>query len=672
MQAEQEKQQTTQSLVTFRLDPFQVAFGGIVILAAILRFYNLAGKPFHHDESLYSVYCWRFFKGEGYKYDPMMHGPFMFLFQGLIFFLFGVGDFSARLAPAFFGTLMIAGTYLLKDHLGKIGTLFVAAVLTLSPTHLYFSRFMREDIYVAFFIYMATIFGVLYYRKGHLEYFYLTAAALALMFCVKESAYIHAFIFITFIFVKDIWNWLRRRTNAVNPMTLAGWGVCVLVTLGCLLPVIYFSKHPLPALLGFFEPTVWAKLLLVIPQLVIGAWMVVYWIYEQNRFAEFRLDTNAYGILLGTSIFLGIYIVLYSTFFHNRTGVIDGLAQSWIYWWNQHSIQRIKGPFHYYVPFALLYELPVVLIAGWGVVYRIATTLNRIIIVAWAILFSAVLLWLYGTRPLPLSFAPTHMEFGADLIMAILVLGFGLWATLHFLTQRDTWTAFLVYSSAFGFLIYCYAGEKVPWLFLHILVPVILLAGMMIQHLYTSELWRIPGDWLAKSLKPATLVGGIIFALYTLHSTVLLNYYHPANPVETMVYTQTSTDMLKFLELVENVRFNLGSEEAKKPFVAVQGNAVWPLAWYLRDVEGWFFPGDLSTMQRPLVVVNWEDREKYKAVFREYQEIRFKLREWWLPQPNATLKDWWRYFLYRKVFNPTGSSDVLVYVKPYELRQETP
>ena len=152
--------------------------------------------------------------------------------------------------------------------------------------------------------------------------------------------------------------------------------------------------------------------------------------------------------------------------------------------------------------------------------------------------------------------------------------------------------------------------------------------------------------------------------MYTLHTTILLNYYNRANPVERMVYTQTSTDILKMLDVVQDIQFGLGSEEAKKPIIAVQGDAVWPLAWYLRDYEGWYYPGDLHTAQRPMVVIDWEKREEYQDIFADdYQEIRVKLREWWIPGPEGSFTDWWKYFLYRKVYNPTGSSDIIFYVR---------
>ena len=611
-----------QHRVKQRFDWFIIAFWAIVFLAFCLRFYDLAGMPLHHDESLYGVYCWRFFKGEGYQYDPMMHGPFMFHFQLIIFFLFGVGDFSVRIAPALLGTLLIAGSYYLKDVIGKSGVLLVALLFAFSPTHLYFSRFMRHDSYMAFFTYVSVVFGLQYYRTLQKKYLYLTSASLALMFCVKENSYIHTFIFVTFWLIKEIFQNLLLRVPKYRSQL----------------------RNQFHSYLRERFPDD----------------------YHEGMFTRFRqyFQKQKYPLIFAGFIFIWIYLLLYSTFFTNPGGFLDGIyRKSLTYWWNQHSIQRIKGPFHYYVAFFVLYELPVLLIVLGAVLYKVSSTLNRAILAAWATIFSGIMAYFYGDKVLPLGLAITHMEYGFDLILACYVLLIGVWATFHFLKTRETLTAFFTYWSAIGFLIYSYAGEKVPWLFLHIMLPFTVLAGIFLSQIMTASIWQRTAVRI-KILKTAAIVVGVLLGMYGLHTTILLNYYNRANPVERMVYTQTSTDIFKMLEAVRDLQFEIGSEEAKKPIIAVQGNAVWPLAWYLRDYEGWYYPDDLQGIQRPMVVIDWEKREEYQEVFvEEYQEIRMKLREWWIPGPNGRLIDWWRYFLYRKVYNPTGSSDVVFYVK---------
>ena len=68
-------------------------------------------------------------------------------------------------------------------------------MLMLSPSLLYFSRFGRNDIIMAFWV---TALLVLMWRYIHEEknrYLYLAAAVLALMFATKESAYIVVLVF---------------------------------------------------------------------------------------------------------------------------------------------------------------------------------------------------------------------------------------------------------------------------------------------------------------------------------------------------------------------------------------------------------------------------------------------------------------------------------------------
>ena len=104
----------------------------------------------HHDESLHAVYSWYLYVGKGYVHDPMMHGPFLFELNALVYFLLGATDATARVAPALFGTILVGLPYFLRDRVGRTGALVGSVLLTFSPTILYYSRFIRHDIYQIF------------------------------------------------------------------------------------------------------------------------------------------------------------------------------------------------------------------------------------------------------------------------------------------------------------------------------------------------------------------------------------------------------------------------------------------------------------------------------------------------------------------------------------------
>src|SRR3954470_19822089 len=126
-----------------------IAYGLLVAVALALRFYELGDRPFHHDESQDAYFSWIFYKNGDYVYQPLLHGPLRFYLTAGVFELFGASDFTARLAPALMGTLMVPMPYLLRDQLGRVAAFSAAVLLAIGPSYLYFSRFAREDIYVA-------------------------------------------------------------------------------------------------------------------------------------------------------------------------------------------------------------------------------------------------------------------------------------------------------------------------------------------------------------------------------------------------------------------------------------------------------------------------------------------------------------------------------------------
>ncbi len=169
-----------------------VIFAGIMLLAVITRFYNLGVRVMSHDESLHTYFSWLLYRGQGYQHTPMMHGPWQFHWIALSYFLFGASDFTARIPAAVFGITTIAMVWYWRRYLGKAGALIAGVLMIISPMMLFYSRYVREDVY-------AGLSGVLmlYAILRHLEvggrkYLYLLAAALFLHFATKETSFIYA------------------------------------------------------------------------------------------------------------------------------------------------------------------------------------------------------------------------------------------------------------------------------------------------------------------------------------------------------------------------------------------------------------------------------------------------------------------------------------------------
>jgi uncharacterized protein (TIGR03663 family) len=197
---------------------YELAFGGVVTIALALRLVELTAKPFHHDESEHAWFTWLLVSGHGYHYDPVFHGPLQFYVMSILYLLIGAGDLGARLAPALVGTAVTALPYLLRRQLGRAGALAAAIALCIGPSYLYFSRFVREDIYAACLTLglVAAIFGFIAGPRPWQPAVIL--GLLAASFAAKETTYITVFIWGLFFAGLAIWE--ARTGRAIREGSL--------------------------------------------------------------------------------------------------------------------------------------------------------------------------------------------------------------------------------------------------------------------------------------------------------------------------------------------------------------------------------------------------------------------------------------------------------------------
>jgi len=202
------------------------AYAALVVLALGLRLIDLGSRPFHHDESQDAYFSWLLFKQGEYAYNPLLHGPLRFYLTTAMYGVFGAGDVSARMAPALMGATMVGLPSLLRAQLGRGGALVAAALLAVGPSYLYFSRFAREDIYIAC-ITLGLIVVVLHFldvpRRHHPV---LMGALLAASFATKESTFITVFVAGTFLGPLALWQARRdgwRRAPLLRSVMSLGW-----------------------------------------------------------------------------------------------------------------------------------------------------------------------------------------------------------------------------------------------------------------------------------------------------------------------------------------------------------------------------------------------------------------------------------------------------------------
>ena len=221
---------------------FEGLFLLILLVTIALRFYALDLKLFHHDEAIHAWFSYRLLTEGVYTYDPMYHGPFLYYTAAGMFSLFGDSDLVGRLLPAIFGTALVALVYPIYKlgYLDKKQALIAALFLAVSPNMVYFSRFLRNDIYIAVFS-MVLLVALLYYFDRHkVQYMLIAGAAAGLGMSTKENMPI---ILLTFGVYLLYLVWTRKvhlPARWVRDFALAG-----IVMVG-IMAVLYssFGAHP--------------------------------------------------------------------------------------------------------------------------------------------------------------------------------------------------------------------------------------------------------------------------------------------------------------------------------------------------------------------------------------------------------------------------------------------
>ncbi len=473
------------------------AYALLIIAAGVLRFWDLGARALHHDESLHATYSWYLATGQGYKHDPMMHGPFLFHATALIFVLFGASDYTARVVPALFGTGLIVLPWFLRERLGRVGALAASLMFAVSPSLMYYSRFIRDDPFVVFFT-LGMVVGIFrYLSDGRARWLYFIAAMLTLSYSSLETTYI---LVAGILLALEVWlaaalaRSLRAEHRWSGGTTLAT--AVLLFPVAWLLAILWpgierartrwrLNTRPRVAdlLLTFgllaapqFAAAVEKPLHLIGVSMNARTNLVGHMVSNEQLFGtltvlvlliaslQIGLAWDRRRFLTMAAIFYVPYVLLYTTFFTNPAGFASGIWGSLSYWLTQQTVNRGNQPVYYYVTLLPIYEFLPLAVALIGVVRLAARrrrdALGNLLLVLFAALVMAAAAF-SGNRSAPLT-----------VILTIAAL-----AALVVATRDDPFRQFLVFwagAMLFGLSV---AGEKMPWLVEHIALPLVLLAA---------------------------------------------------------------------------------------------------------------------------------------------------------------------------------------------------
>ena len=498
---------------------------GVLLLASILRFWDLGAKPLHHDESMHAFFSLTFARSpSSYEYDPLLHGPFQFHAEGLVFMvilaaqrLFGVGsaagspwinDATARILPALFGIGIVALPLGLKRQLGRYGALFAALLLAVSPAFVYFSRFLREDIYFNFFMFAMVVCAVQYAQKRTIRWMVGLFLSAVFAYATFEGMFLTLVIFLSFLAVLVLWELghsiarrlpqeLSRRErlffSRAGLLLLAGGvgGILAYVGLRKLSELsIYISQHTKQtdvqvAQLENITVLILLYLSIAVAVLVIG--VLVWQISRDDTQISVSgdagdaleedvesADQSSFAYRLGRifsapgrriAAIREEIVPKEKPFLHMLLGI------SWVHWF----VGCVAG----WILFAALYwVLPPGPLGNlsWGQGFQIGVGRG---------VWQGLYYWLQQQQ-VARGGQPVYYYLLLLPLYEQLAIVFGLAGAVYSLVHPTRFRLFLVWWFVVSLGLYSWASEKMPWLTIHMLLPLMLLAAIMIERLLAA------------------------------------------------------------------------------------------------------------------------------------------------------------------------------------------
>ena len=573
---------------TFWKNSYFIALFIIFTIGFILRFYALDERPLHHDESLHGVYSLYYLfdsKSNFYKYNPLLHGPFLYHILPWFFWIIDISKWTLRLPAALIGSLLTLSPLLFKSHLKKTTILCAASFIALGPTFIYWSRFMRHDSFVL--LSLLIFFFALTSKINHYSKSLLIALALGINFCTKENFFIH----ILFIIVLVLYEFILVK---------------------------FIYKHNSTVLL--------------------------------ERLKSF-IKENPISIFIGFLLFCLIGSFYYSSGYVYSKGILDGLyRKSLTYWFNQHNIERIPGPFSYTFLINSFYEswwLPFTFIH----IFFFYKERSKKYLSGFLITLLPGTVFTYSSLQLnqyPLLFNFMNLKIHQDLFLFFPLLYHSILGTSLYLYEEKKNHAYGLFIFTATLFTYSFIGEKVPWLSLY---P--LFAGL---YFFSLDFNRYKNSTL--------ILVTLVFIPKLIFNTTWLNFKYSHNALNLLSQVHTTKE---FEETLTNIRQEIDSfENGHGPLFLAKDGHTWPTSWYLFNRKEYKY--HYTKKQLPnfkYILTSPQDKAISKEIDDSYRYKDLTYRSWYLPDyEKLSVTDFLHYWWNFEAKGNLGTAKLRLYYHP--------
>ena len=590
----------------------------ILVLGILLRQLWLAAFPYHPDEAIHG---WFPLDLNGYKPNPIYHGPVMYYLTTFTYALFaGVfkwlhldirpdNDYTARLAPALLGIALLAIVIFgpLRRWMGARAVLWAAALLAISPSVVTYSRRALHDALVlvltlgALLLFQQARQSRAWSERGSSKWIGF-AALMALFLATKANVFFIAALLGAFWFA----TWVQQRVeHAPSLASMRDWASQKLVWL----PMLLFALVSVASIFAYRYPdqpehTAHNEKMFTLAVVACAAFLWA-WIALAPRQAVLGAGTSTWaGALEGEDEAAAQDLRSQPELSPHqrrtrtwRTSLLSAwcgvLVFAWFsghgYMWWKVPVEMVTQPKAWAAKVGASVEQ-----IGDAAVGRAIETdvleasltplkiagreidMSRRMKVAqdWDdITMSVPRMVAYWSNQQKNPRLPGRHDYFLVLIslyelpIALAALG-GIWyASRH----RSSWGDLLLWWAFLSWALYAMANEKVPWLLVHMILPFSLLGGWWLSRLWTSWSAREKGEL------PALGVLCGLGALFLLRNTWATNFERAVTHREPMFYAQTSEAFR------DEMMRSLDKSSQQPGDIWLHNDRQWPGAWYFRD-----------------------------------------------------------------------------------------
>ena len=601
------------------------SYFNILIVAFLFRFIELGNRAVHHDESLHGYFSYVTSNGDYYAHNPLTHGMFLFNILSGLFWLVGSSEFLLRFPFALVGVLVVLAPIIIRKEIGDRSTLIIAFLISISPSLAYFSRFARNDVFMSGILILLFIFILKFLNTKKDIWLFLIVGIIALGFTIKESMYLNllgVLIFLSFYSIRDL------LYVALGKISIKEIGhisklflILSLITIPLAAPMLSVFQSSLGVILATPDSYPGVPAGLPVGNGIIFAILITFFLLLLSNIFGYMFNKKLW--FTSISIFSIIFILMFTSFFINPSGLITGHWQSLGYWLSQHDVARGGQPFYYYI----------------------------------VILFTN--------------------EF--------LVFIFGIPLSIYFLIRGDIFERFVSFTAIFSLIAFSIAGEKMPWLMVNLVIPFIFLVGLylskvinllekskeillfyfisgfvilfiVLRLVFTDYRYEnnnyfydfifliisiliISFTFLSKenfSIKQfslsLSLVIFIFFSLLTIKTSSKVIFDLSDEPYDMLIYTQTSNSLH---QLNKEIQDSYIKKENLVVGIDTLDGFAWPWMWYLRENKNVIWMDNFESLEHnyDYLLVNTKNIDKLSDEFLDkYNFKRTISHRKWFPE----------------------------------------